>query len=406
MAATTCENGGNRSGLTRALSWLVLLCAAYAACAQSVPGDGSAGPQLIPRTKAERETQYAAHHRILLNVQVTDALGHPVLGLHSQDFELHINHQPQKIASFQAVQHGGVTAHAHAFFVVDLLNNSARDLAKSREAIAKLADSGKPLPMPVSLVIISEKGMEISRESRNAEELAANLEQAARNVHFKDCAEDWNNAALDKDIPITSPDYGAVRDREGSVADTSNCLNEKFKLSFTALLKLAHDQQDVPGRAILIWIGPGWPVLFGPHIAPDTPHMRQLYFSNLVEVSTELLEGQVTLDAVSWQASSSIAKLNPSDWETLMRGTPNVVQASARSVAMQVLAHASGGQVYMDKRNLKKELDRCLADADSYYVLGFDSIPSGLADEFRVIDIKVDKPGVLIRANTDYYAQP
>jgi hypothetical protein len=134
--------------------------------------------------------------------------------------------------------------------------------------------------------------------------------------------------------------------------------------------------------------------------------VRQSFFSNLVQVSTELREGQVTLDAVSWPSSSPVAKLSPSDWETLMRGTPTAAQTSARSVALPVLAHISGGQVYMHEKNLTPELAACLADADAYYVLGFDSTPSAAANEFNAIEVTVQKPGIRVRTNSSYYSEP
>ena len=386
---------------------LALLCVEISASAQSVPGDGTAGPKLIPRTKAEREAQYASHHRILLNVQVTDPSGHAVTGLGPQDFTLQIDHQPETIASFQAVQDGGATSHAHAFFVIDTLNNSTRDLANAHRAIEKLAASAKLLPVPTSLIVLTEKGTEVSSTTRNAQELATELKRVTRNSHRSDCTEDWNNAAMGKTLAIASLDeVERGHDRGKTVDRINSCLNEKFQLSFTALLDLAHQQKGVPGRAILIWIGPGWPILSGPEFKPDTPHVRQSFFANLVHVSTELREGQVTLDAVSWPASSPIAKLNYSDLETLMRGTSTAAQASARSVAMPVLAHISGGQVYMNEKDMTPELAACLADANSYYVLGFDSVPSAIPDEFRSIEVTVDKPGVTVRTNTAYFAQP
>ena len=64
-------------------SCLVLLCAAVHGAAQITPADGSPSPKLIPRTKSERDAQYAFHHRILLNVQVTDSSGHAVTGLNA-----------------------------------------------------------------------------------------------------------------------------------------------------------------------------------------------------------------------------------------------------------------------------------------------------------------------------------
>jgi VWFA-related protein len=401
-----CESGGK---MARG-RWccFALFCATINASAQTVPGDGTAGPKLIPRTKAEREAQIAAHRRILLNVQVTDPSGLAVTGLNAQNFTLQINHHPETITSFQAVEDGGATAHAHAFLVIDVLNNSARDLDNAHKAIEKLAGSEKLLPLPTSLVFLTEKGTEVSNTSRNAQEVATELERGTRNYHSRDCTEDWNNAALGKTITATSvADSGdRMQNREETADRISDCLNKKYQLSLTALLDLAHHQKDVPGRAILIWIGPGWPILSGPEFTPDTPDVRQSFFANLVQVSTELREGQVTLDAVSWPASSPIAKLNPADLETLMRGTSTAAQASARSVAMPVLAHISGGQVYMHEKNLTPELAACLADANSYYVLGFDAVPSTGPDEFRAIEVTVDKPGEMVRTNTAYYAQP
>lgn len=391
------------------LRWcsIVFLCATISALGQSVPGDPTAGPQLIPRTKAERETRYAAQHRILLNVQVTDSSSQALTGLDAQDFTLRVNQQPLTITSFRAVHDGGSTAHARAFFVIDMLNNSARDLAKVRKALENLTDSSRALPLPASLLFISENGREMGNPTRNAKELAVELGEATRNFHQKDCTEDWNNVALGKAIAITSlDDINRIHDRHHVADSIGNCLNEKFQLSFTALLRFAHRQRDLPGRAILIWIGPGWPVLSGSEFGSEAPYQRESFFSNLVNASTELREGQVTLDAVSWPASSPIARMDYSDPHTLFRGASTAAQASARSVAMPVLAHNSGGRVYTHANNLTAELSSCLADAGSYYVLGFDSGPSALPDEFRSIEVTVNKPGVTVRTNAEYFAQP
>ncbi|HUB53084.1 MAG TPA: VWA domain-containing protein [Terracidiphilus sp.] len=402
----TCEGGGK----VERRSWccLALLCAAINLSAQSVAGDGSAKPQLIPRTSAEREAQYAAHRRILLNVQVTDLSGNAVTGLDAEDFTLRIDHKPGRISSFKAVQDGGATARAHAFFVIDVLNDSSRDLANTRKAIEELAGSAGLLPLPTSLIVLTENGTETLTATRRAADIVAELRRVTKNVQLRNCTDDWNNAALGKTITVTSVSELADRSqyREEAAGRTSDCLNKKYQLSLTALLDFAHRQQSVPGRAILIWIGPGWPILYGPEFVTDTRDVRQNFFANLVQVSTRMREGQVTLDAVFWPASSPVAKLNPSDFETLMSGTSTAAQASARSVAMPVLAHISGGQVYMNNKNLTRALTACLADANAYYVLGFDSEPSDMPDEFRVIQVSVDKPGVTVRTTTEYYAQP
>ena len=78
-----------------------------------------------------------------------------------------------------------------------------------------------------------------------------------------------------------------------------NCLNDRFTLSVTALNDLATAQKNVPGRAIAIWIGPGWPLLAGPEFHPDTPATKANFFDHTAQLSRTLREAQVTVDAVS-----------------------------------------------------------------------------------------------------------
>ncbi len=318
---------------------------------------------------------------------------------------MRINQQPQTIASFQEVRDGGSTAHAHAFFVVDMLNNSTHDLAAAHKAIEGLAGTGKQLPLPTSLAILTENGMELSGASRNATELATEFKRTTRGFHPNDCTEDWNNAALGTAVAVTSVDeLNRVRYRHNTADKIGACLNEKYQRSFTALLEFANGQQNVSGRSILIWIGPGWPVLSGSQFASEARGVRQSLFGNLVQASIQMREGQVTLDAVSWPVSSPVSRVNYHDMETLMRQTSTEKQTSALSVALPVLAHMSGGQVYWNAKNLTAGLAACLADANSYYVLGFDSEPSIAGDEFRSIEVTANRPGATTRTITEYVA--
>jgi VWFA-related protein len=288
-----------------------------------------------------------------------------------------------------------------------MLNNSARDLADVRKGIEGLA--GKQLPIPTSLLVLTENGTKTSSSSRNAEELATEFGRITKGFHQNNCAEDWNNAALGTLVastPWSLDEINRTQTRQETAKKIGNCLNEKFQLSFTALLDFAHRLQSVPGRAILVWMGPGWPILSGSEFPPETPSIREGFFRNLVNASTELREGQVTLDAVSWTSSLPVAKLDISSLETLTDRAATAAHASARSVALPALAHISGGQVYLQKKDLPSKVAACLADASSYYVLGFDAPPSNVPDEFRAIEVTVDKPGVTIRTNTGYYAQP
>ena len=60
---------------------------------------GSQSPQLIPRTREERELAYQNLHRIFLNVEVSDLSGKTISDLNQSDFTLFQDGRIQKIAS-------------------------------------------------------------------------------------------------------------------------------------------------------------------------------------------------------------------------------------------------------------------------------------------------------------------
>jgi hypothetical protein len=81
-------------------------------------------------------------------------------------------------------------------------------------------------------------------------------------------------------------------------------------------------------------------------------------------------------------------------------------QANAGNLALPVLASQSGGQVLDDGKDIAAEIAACLADADSWYALSFESAPSAQPDEYRTLQVKVNKPGLITRTNPAYYAEP
>ncbi|MGD0366663.1 MAG: VWA domain-containing protein, partial [Acidobacteriaceae bacterium] len=81
-------------------------------------------------------------------------------------------------------------------------------------------------------------------------------------------------------------------------------------------------------------------------------------------------------------------------------------QANAASLALPVLATQSGGQVLDDGKDITGAIAACLADADSWYEISFESTPSAQPDEYHALQVKVNKPGVTTRTNTAYYAEP
>jgi len=388
---------------------LGMVCAAQQTPApQATPHPASDAPiQLIPRTPQEREERYNRLHRVLLNVQVTDSSGRPVRGLRQEDFSILDNQHVQKIATFRAIE-DGAAARAHVLLVIDTLNNTARELAYERKEIEKLLRSGPAVVRyPISFVTLVHGEAVVEKASRSVEDLNSELARLTANVHEADCMDDWKNAGLDaKNMVQTSVDDSSTMHRPDLVEGIGNCLNRKFQESIRALFRIAIEEADVPGRTIVIWVGSGWPPLTGPRFSPDTPHQRESFFENLVQVSTKLREAQITLDAVSWPETSRENKLGNVDFDVLSKGTRTVGEAQAASLALPVLASQTGGRVYSHEKGLAADVAHCLDDADAYYVLSFDSAPAADADEFRSIEVKTDRPELTVRSTTVYYAEP
>jgi VWFA-related protein len=153
-------------------------------------------------------------------------------------------------------------------------------------------------------------------------------------------------------------------------------------------------------------MGAGWPLLSGPEFKPDTAAIKQNFFDNRMEISTALRQAQITLDAVSLPDPGALARFRSGGGNALFDGVPTEHQVTAGSLSLQALAHESGGQILMERKDVADEISECIADAESYYVLWFDAAAAKKPGEYHSLEVKVDRPGVTVRTNADYYAQP
>lgn len=388
------------------LKWMSALglCVAVSLSAQVAPANPAAegsgqSPRLVPRSHLDRERTYQIQHRIILNVQVTDASGNPATGWKAQDFTLVDDQKPRTSLSFKAVK--GTAAAAHVILVLDAVNNSARDIANDRKEIQKfLKRSQQLLTYPTSIAAVSDAGLTVGKPSRDREAVLSELKDLTGNLQAIGCADEMNPNETFQAMMI--PD--AVTTAES--ARQLNCLNQRFIESLAALSKLAEQQVNVPGRVILIWIGPGWPHLYNPQFRYDDAALRRNLFTQLVHISTALREGQVTLNMICPPDFLRKAEsLNDHD-KALLNGLPSEDEVTAGSLSLQAFAHQSGGQILIEKKNIPDSITACIADAASYYVLSFDSNAAAGPSEYHSLEVKVDKPGVTVRTNTLYYAEP
>ena len=72
--------------------------------------------------------------------------------------------------------------------------------------------------------------------------------------------------------------------------------------------------------------------------------------------------------------------------------------------SLQVLADETGGMAFVNSNDLSGAFSRIIEDNSSYYVLGYYATDSRRDGSFRAIDVRVTRPGLVVRARNGYLA--
>ena len=93
-------------------------------------------------------------------------------------------------------------------------------------------------------------------------------------------------------------------------------------------------------------------------------------------------------------------------YQNFMKGVESAKQADAGNLSLQVLAEQSGGRAFGPTGDIYGSIVRCVADANAFYELSFDSAAAERVDVYHALAVRLNKPGLTARTNTGYYAQP
>ncbi len=312
---------------------------------------------------------------ITLDVVVSDKSGKPVPGLHQQDFTLLDNKQPQKIASFDALTTSA--SPVEVILLVDEVNSAFTNVSYERGQIEKvLRRNGAQLDHPTSMAFFSDAGMTIGNiSSRDGNALLAEIDQ--------------HEAGL-RTIQRSQGIYGAA---------------ERVDLSLRAVEQLAGYEANRPGRKIVIWISPGWPLLSGIH-EQLTDKDQQRLFGTIVALSDALRQARVTLYSIDPLGTADAGEIRTTYYEDFLKGIKKASQVQVGNLGLQVLATQTGGRVLYASNDVAGEIASCVADAAASYVITFEGLRGDGPNEYHSLQIKVDKPGLTARTRSGYYAQP
>jgi VWFA-related protein len=345
----------------------------------AVSGQNTSSPQLQPRTaEPGKKPPTGTDRRVMIDVQVTDKFGAPVRGLQQQDFTILDDKLPENILSFQAVDSAAPSTSdppLEVVLVVDAVNATFQAVSNARNELKKfLLQNGGKLPQPMSLIIFADTGTEMQNSfSRDGNVLAALLDKYELGL---------------RTINRSQGIYGAA---------------DRFNMSLKTVSQLAAYEEKQPGRKLVIWISPGWPLLSGPRTYLSGKEEQQL-FGSIVAASTVLRRARVTFYSVDPFGLGDFRRAVY--YEEFLKGVSSPSHSVPGNLGLPVLAVQTGGRVLNLTNDITTAIAECAADANAFYVLSFDAPRADKPDEYHSLAITVDKPGMTARTRTGYYAQP
>lgn len=334
------------------------------ACVVSAWAQGPAQAPATPQTS-----------QVLINLQATDKAGHPIPGLKQTDFSVFDNGQPVPIRLFAALP-GSDEKVASILLLIDSVNADVTEVTFARQQIAKFLRSyGQHLPAAVSISVVTEFGIhQLLQPDTDGTKMAWELEQSEAHL---------------RPVPPTA-DWGET---------------ERWQDSIQALGKIANYQLQRPGRTVVIWVGPGWSIFSNPGLMINDKE-QAIWMRMIVGMMTGLREARITLDVVDPWGMQDGAAMEEREWGVFVKPVKKQSDAYPIELSLQILATNSGGRVLYSSNDVAGELSACAEDVTAWYAMRIDRQKSDQPNTWHDVEIRVDQPGVVVRAIKGYYAQP
>jgi len=336
-------------------------------------------PTLLLRPPPKAPSSVATQGQIHLDVAVSDEQGKPVYSLQPWDFTLMDDGKPAKVLSFRGFD-GAVAKPqppVEVILLIDEVNLPFQQVAFVKSELSRfLRQNNGKLAQPVSIMRLTDAGLRVQPRPT----LDGNAQESIVNQ-------------IKGQIGFINPAMGVG----GAL--------QRLQISEHALASIAENEVKKPGRKLLIWVGPGWPMLeTAQFVTPDDTNRRR-YFDAIVELTNKLREARITVNSVSG-SDPNTAALDPFHYQSFLNGVRSPRQAAAGYLALKVLAVQTGGRILGPDNDLAGQINACIADANSFYRISFNPPPAGSADEYHELKLQIDKPGLAVRTNAGYYNEP
>jgi len=307
--------------------------------------------------------------RITLDALVLDNHGFPVRGLDARDFTVTDNGQPRQLLDFHAA-----AGPSRVVIVLDMINTGFGEVDWEREQLDQFfAEDGGKLKCPVTLAVMANGGLKM-------------MSGASSDGHVLQAALKQFDTAL-----------RPVRRQSGFEVDA-----ELLEMSLGQIAQVAAVEGSVPGRKMMLVLSPGWPMMPGAGEGEDLSQ-RSWVFYTLLTLENGLRESHLSIYSLNPYAAG---QSNPYYYRSFLKNVTQSDQAEYPFLALPLLAKHSGGRAIVMARDILGALNAAMRDAGPYYQLTFDEPPADHPNEYRGLLVAADKPGLTVRTDSGYYANP
>ena len=308
-----------------------------------------------------------------LDVVVNTKSGEPVTTLRQQDFTVLDNKSPRPITSFKIMTPAQEPVRVILF--IDAVNTPYQMVAYVRSGIEKfLKASEGTLAHPTTIAVLTDQGAQIdSTFSTDGNALNDELRQHQIGLRQINRFSEWSGP-------------------------------ERLEICINAFHQLLSYSSTLPGRKIVLWISPGWPLVSGPGVYLSGKQEQQT-FDTIVSFSSQMRRNNVTLYNINPVGVSE--SLERADYfETFLSGVARPNQVQLGNLGLQIFAIHSGGLALESNSDVTGMIRKCLSDVQSWYEIGFDPLPADKPNEYHHIEIKLAQHDLTARTRDGYYANP
>jgi VWFA-related protein len=350
---------------------------------------------------------------IQVTVVAEDGDGKPVTDLKKEDFTLRDQGQ-QQIVSFFAQQNtpasaqftstasiGGPAnyfsnhvesspagANSVTILLFDALNTGFRDLSYAKERVIAFLQHMQPQDQ-VALYVLTPSRLYVMHDFTNDSATLVRLMGGKPNKTSGTTAASASGSSADE-VKIE-------KIMSDSLAESNSfykgMAKSRVETTSDAMLHIASNVVNIPGRKNLVWISGGFPVFMGPAIPIGSREDSQDFTATLSSTAKQLGDANVAVYPVD--ARGLVAPRGG------RRGSP-----STNKDAMVLIANGTGGRPLYNTNDIASSIRKAVDDSRVSYVLGYYPTNNQWDGHFREINVKVARPGLHLRYRTGYYAIP